>query len=78
MLRCWLRASTVQNAGRVNAAMRGFTMTGIGNSAPVFRAAVDGIEAQPVFQGPTESASFIEADVALAAALLRASVLETA
>ena len=53
-------------------------MTGIGNSAPVFRAAVDGIEAQPVFQGPTESASFIEADVALAAVLLRAPGLETA
>lgn len=53
-------------------------MTGIGNSAPVFRAAVDGIEAQPVFQGPTESASFIEADVTLAAALPQAPGFETA
>ena len=62
----------------MNAGMRGFTITGIGNSAPVFRAAVDGIEAQPVFQGPTESASFIEADVTLAAALPQAPGFETA
>ena len=78
MSRCWLRASAVESAGRVNAGMRSFTMTGIGNSAPVFRAAVDGIEAQPVFQGLTESVSIIEADVARAAALLQAAGLEPA
>ena len=33
--RCWLRASVVESAGRVNAAMRGFTMAGTGNSASV-------------------------------------------
>ena len=53
-------------------------MTGIGNSAPVFRAAVDGIGAMPVFQRPTESVSIIEADVARAAALLQAAGLEPA
>lgn len=78
MSRCWLRASAVESAGRVNAAMRGFTMVGIGNSALVFRAAVDGISALPVFQRPAESVSFIEADVALAAALLQAAGLEPA
>jgi hypothetical protein len=31
----WLRASAMESAGRVKAAMRGFTMAGTGNSAPV-------------------------------------------
>lgn len=75
---CWLQASAAESAGRVNAAMRRFKMAGTGNSALVFRAAVDGISALSVFQGPTESVSFIEADVALAAVLLRAPGLEMA